>query len=277
MKAVTDGSAVLGVVVACALGGGASGATGALGCTPEQVGPAGGVGDATVSVTAPSAGAPAATAVAGAHASATPNSNVPAEAPIASLRRTPVVPMRPAPPLMLAPKTRTGLRFGWPPGFRVDDPSVILMYRRPDDEALKVVAMRLERRADDGDDADVDDETSLTRRLPATGVTGDVAWRSWQATTATSAAFPARVRTGRGHARSGAKRDVLAVILQVGPDLPRVGVVAAWPTGDEEASELARDVVRHAYRCRWRVGHGCVRETAPSGEDAELTTARTNG
>jgi len=162
----------------------------------------------------------------------------------ALLERPPTSEMNPTPPLMLDHETRTGLRFGWPRGFRADNPSMILLYRKPDDAQARLVIKRL------GDDGAASlDAAAATVKL------GDASWEAWQDTVVTSARHPARMRRGRGKSPQGAAREAFEVIVEV-QGLPPVGLLAAWPTA-APAEELALDVVRHLQVCRWKIGSGC--------------------
>jgi len=145
---------------------------------------------------------------------------------------------------MLDPKTRTGLRFGWPRGYRADNPSMILIYRQADDERARLVIKRL---GDEGPAAL--DEAAGPVKLT------DIAWEAWGDTVVTSERHPARMRRGRGRSPTGASREALAVVVDV-EGLPPVGMLAAWPT-EAPAAELALDVMRHLQVCRWKIGSGC--------------------
>lgn len=160
------------------------------------------------------------------------------------LERGPTSDMNPTPPLMLDHETRTGLRFGWPKGYRADNPSMILLYRKPNDEQAKLVIKRL---GDDG--AAALDAAVATVKLTSPQ------WEPWRDTVVTAAKHPGRLRRGRGKAPGGAEREALEVVVEV-EGLPPVGVLAAWPT-DAPAEELALDVVRHLQVCRWKIGSGC--------------------
>ncbi len=160
------------------------------------------------------------------------------------LEQKPTSDMNATPPLMLDHETRTGLRFGWPKGYRADNPSMILLYRKPHDEQAKLVIKRL------GDEG----AAALDAAMATVKLTGPQ-WEPWRDTAVTSAKHQGRMRRGRGKAPGGAAREALEVVVEV-EGLPPVGVLAAWPV-DAPAEELALDVVRHLQVCRWKIGSGC--------------------
>jgi hypothetical protein len=151
---------------------------------------------------------------------------------------------------MLDTRARLGVTLGHPPGFLLDNPSVILMGER-NDGPRKIVVKRL-----GGAGLDEARQAPLLEAAAAVGLV-NARFGAFEEAVAGPKRWPARIAavTGGGLG-DGAPREALAVVVDV-PGLEVVGVLGAWPAG-EEGAETVLDVVRHLERCRVVVGSGCV-------------------
>jgi hypothetical protein len=152
--------------------------------------------------------------------------------------------------LMLDTRARIGVTLGHPPELLLDNPSVILMWER-NDGPRKIVIKRL-----GGAGLDEARLAPLREAAAAVGLV-NARFGAFEDAVAGPKRWPAQIAavTGRGLG-DGAPREALAIVVDV-PDLEAVGVLGAWPAGDDGA-ETVLDVVRQIERCRVVVGSGCV-------------------
>lgn len=153
--------------------------------------------------------------------------------------------------LMLDPRARVGVTLGHPPGFLLDNPSMILMWERGDGPRAKIVVKRL-----GGPGLESSREDALLAASEAVGLR-DARFGAFADAVAGPERWPARIAAAEGRGLGdGAPREALAVVVDV-PELEAIGVIGAWPEGEPGAERLL-DVVRHLARCKVVVGSGCV-------------------
>ena len=170
--------------------------------------------------------------------------------------RAALAPSRPMPrttALILDARERVGVTLGHPPGFLLDNPSLILMWQRGDEPQPKIVIKRL-----GGSGFGEARFAELDEACSAVGLVSP-RWKAPQTAGAGPKRWPAEIVEGSGRGLGdGGPRRALAIVIDV-PGLETIGVLGAWPESDDHASTVL-DVVRHLERCRVVVGSGCVGE-----------------